>query len=84
MTKDTPILNVEAIYRLEIGDLIRFIAENKALSYKEAESLVPDRFFSNDECWLCVTDHSNDEMWCVEVIEYMKNNSLESILVYQD
>lgn len=72
-------MNIEYRPRIELNDLIDFIATEKGIAYNEAEKLLPDVYFEG--ATIC-DDYNGD--WCKEVVEYLKEKKIVSVEVYQD
>ena len=72
-------MKIEYNPRIELNNLVLFIAEKKGIEYSEAEELLPCTYFEGT--YIC-DDNKGD--WCKEVVEYLKENKIDSIEVYQD
>lgn len=72
-------MDIEYNPRIELGNLVSFIAKKKNLDFMEAERLIPGMYFEG--CSICDDDESD---WCKEVVEYLKENKISVIEVYQD
>ena len=72
-------MEIERKERIELGNLVRYISEKKGINYSEAENLIPAEYFEG--CYIC---DDNEDDWCKEVIEYLKENDIDSVEVYQD
>lgn len=68
--------------RVELGELVTFIAKVKKLTYGEAEVLLPCHMFETEAC-IC-DDWDDMEGWNDEVILWLIDNELDVIYVYQD
>ena len=74
------LLNIEKQERLELGDLVQFIAKTKDIEYQEAERLVPWMYFEGAH----ICDDQGDEDWCKEVVQYLIDNNIDAVEIYQD
>ena len=72
-------MNTKSIERIELGDLVDFIAKAKGLEYGEAERLLPSVYFEG--AWIC--DDQGNEDWCKEVVAYLIENKIDAVEVYQ-
>jgi len=76
-------LNITYEPRVELGDLVSYIATCKGLSHREAENLVPGVYFEG--CHLCDDDYPEGEGdWCKEVIKDMKRQGISAVEIWQD
>jgi hypothetical protein len=73
-------MNITRKPRIEIFDLVDFIAEAKGIGYSEAEHIVPGMYFEG--CHL--GDEQGDEEWCKEAVAYLIKEGIDSVEVYQD
>jgi hypothetical protein len=73
-------MNITRKSRIELGDLVDFIATAKGIDYSEAENLIPSVYFEG--CSIC--DDQGDEDWCKEVVAYLIEEGIDSVEVYQD
>ena len=65
--------------RIELGDLTSFIAKEKSLTYDQAENLIPAIYFEGGHI------HKDDkEEWCKEITDYLKDNNIDHVEVFQD
>lgn len=72
-------LNIEMKPRIELGNLINFIADHRRITYMEAERLVPAIYFEGG-----VISEFDEKDWCREVVEEMHRRGIGSLEVYQD
>ena len=72
-------MNIEQQNRIELGDLVRYIAESRKIDYREAENLLPPYIFEDGH--IC-DDEEGD--WAKEVVQYLLLNDIDSVQVYQD
>lgn len=72
-------MKIEYNPRIELGSLVNFIAKKKDIDYSEAENLLPSHIFEGS--YIC-DDNTAD--WCKEVVEYLKENKIDAVEVYQD
>ena len=72
-------MNIEYNPRIDLVDLVFFIASKKEIIYTEAERLLPSRVFEG--CYIC--DDEDDDCF-KEVVQYLKENSIDAVEVYQD
>lgn len=66
--------------RIELGDLVDFIATAKGINYSEAENLIPSVYFEGGS----ICDDQGDEDWCKEVVACLIEEGMSSVEVYQD
>ena len=65
--------------RIELGNLVDFIAEEKGVEYFEAEELLPPYIFEGAS----ICDDQKED-WCKEVVQYLKEHEIDAVEVYQD
>ncbi len=73
-------MKIELRHRIELTDLVNFISEKRSISYSEAEKIIPWFFFEGGT----ISAKYSESDWSKEVVEYLKENNIEVVDVYQD
>ena len=74
-------LNIETVQRVELGDLTRFIAKAKGITYENAENLIPPYYYEGGGILYEGMNHEGD--WYKEVLDEVLKQGYKSVEIYQ-
>jgi hypothetical protein len=75
-------MNIEFVHKVELGELTRYIAHAKGITYAEAERIIPEYVYEG--CFLAQEGYNSEGEWCQEVRELLKKLHIDRVEVYQD